>query len=354
MAAFTTIDDAGSFFSPTLYAGNGTAYGSGGNAITGVGFQPDFTWIKSRTTAEEHVLTDAVRGVTKIIRTTGTYAESTAAEGLNVFGSDGFTIGSSDQFNTNTEDYVSWNWKMGTTSGIGSGDITPTGYSFNTTSGFSVVAYTGTLSGSGTATVPHGLGIAPKMVITKELNGTSAWYVQHAELSTPSYRLYLNDTSAQADGSGNGVMSAPTSVVFDTNWGGGLNESGQTYIAYCFAPVQGFSAFGEFKGNGNADGPFIYTGFRPAFLLIKIYSGSGTGVWTIIDNKRDGYNYANPFLKADQSSTENATGTVDLVSTGFKLRSSEFQTNADGKSILYAAFAESPFVNSSSVPTNAR
>ena len=352
MAAYTTIDDAGSFCNPVIYTGNGTAYGSGGNAITGVGFQPDFTWIKSRTTAEEHVLTDAVRGVTKIIRTTGTYAESTAVEGLNVFGSDGFTIGSSDQFNTNTEDYVSWNWKMGTTSGIDTtgATITPSAYSFDQTAGQSVIAYTGT---GVAATVPHGLGVAPSLIITKSLVATQEWCVYHVEMSAAKY-MFLNETGQQATSSAYWNDVEPTSVLFSIGTAGPTNSS-SAMIAYCFAEKQGYSKMADYIGNGDADGPFVYTGFRPAWIMCKYPNGAGYD-WIINDDKRPGYNPNQNILEANRDRVENTnTGfKFDILSNGFKPRAFESNVNNDAYQYLYTAFAESPFVNSLGVPTNAR
>jgi len=351
MAAYTTIDDAGSFCNPVIYTGNGTAYGSGGNAITGVGFQPDFTWIKSRTTAEEHVLTDAVRGVTKIIRTTGTYAESTAVEGLNVFGSDGFTIGSSDQFNTNTEDYVSWNWKAGTTTGIaGSPSVTPSSYTFNQTSGFSAIAFTG--NGVAGMTIPHGLGVAPDMVTVKRLDSTSDWAVYHSGIDTTApedYQMVLNTTAARSDDVGGWNDTAPTSTL--VSLGANNNTNTATFIAYCFAAVKGYSKFSSYTGNGNADGPFVYTGFKPAFVMIK--RRDTTGAWQIWDNKRPPYNATTGRLYPNGADVESNTQQLDILSNGFKYRNTGAAANASGGIYLYAVFAASPLVNSEGVPTNA-
>ena len=346
MAAYTTIDDAGSFFNPKIWTGTGSSL-----ALTGLGFQPDFSWVKQRSGTENHFLQDAVRGSTAVIQSDTTAAEQTASNGMTSFDSDGFTVGTDSGWNGNTETYASWNWKMGTTSGIDAtgSTITPTGYSFDQTAGQSVIKYTGT---GVAATVPHGLGVAPSLIITKSLVATQEWCVYHVEMGATKY-MFLNETGAQTTSSAYWNDVEPTSVLFSIGTAGPTNSS-SAMIAYCFAQTQGYSAFGEYKGNGNVDGPFIYTGFRPAFLLIKIYAGSGTANWIIIDNKRDGYNYSNPFIMPNLSSAEDASPTMDLCSNGFKLRSTEFPTNADGKSILYAAFAESPFVNSSGIPTNAR
>ena len=335
------------FFSPTIYTGNGVAYASGGNAITGVGFQPALTWIKCRTVGEDHVVTDAVRGVTKIIRPNGTYAESTATEGLNVFGSDGFTLGNSSQFNENTEDFISWNWKMGTTSGLTGGTITPSAYSINTTAGQSIIAYTGTGS---VATIPHGLAATPGLIITKSLVATQEWCVYHKSLGATKY-IFLNETSASGTSSAYYNDVEPTSTLFTIGTAGPTNSS-SAMIAYCFTSITGYSKFGTYLGNGNADGMFVNTGFRPAYVLIK--KTNGTGSWWVFDDKRLGYNPNTYRLYADDTAVENTTAVIDFVSNGFKLRTTDGDLNGDGNNIIYAAFAEFPTVSSNDVPGVAR
>ena len=347
MAAYIGFQPS-DFYNTTLYTGTGAS-----QAITGVGFQPDLVWTKNRDSTDNNNLFDAVRGVREFISSNLPSAEGTAADSLNSFDADGFTIGAWGDINGNTEDYASWNWKAGTTTGIGSGDITPSAYSFNTTAGFSIVAYTGTLSGSGIATVPHGLGAAPQVVITKSLSDSREWYVQHPALTTPSYYVYLSTNAAEANGAGNGTMSAPTSTVFDTNWGSGINESGQTYIAYCFAEKKGYSKFGSYTGNANANGPFVYLGFRPAFLMIK---SVGLNAWYLFDDKRIGYNAFNSAFEADSSYAETSPTTylIDIMSNGFKPRHLSAAFNASGQKYLYMAFAKFPFVSSNSIPGTAR
>ena len=346
MAAYTTIDNSGSFFNPKLYTGTGSEL-----TVTGFGFQPDFTWLKDRSAVQHHQVYDSVRGAGEVIYPNLINAEATVTQQLKSWTSDGYVIGTDGSVNTSSNLYASWNWKMGTTSGIDTtgSTITPTGYSFDQTAGQSVIAYTGT---GVAATVPHGLGVAPSLIITKSLVATQEWCVYHVEMGATKY-MFLNETGAQATSSAYWNDVEPTSVLFSIGTAGPTNSS-SAMIAYCFAQTQGYSAFGEYKGNGNADGPFIYCGFRPALLLIKIYAGSGTGNWYIFDNKRLGYNVDNNYLYPNTSAAEYTTDVIDLTSNGFKLRSTEFGINADGKSILYAAFAESPFVNSSGVPTNAR
>ena len=347
MAVFTTINDSGSFFSTTLYTGTGSSL-----AVTGVGFQPDFTWIKNRDAADFHVLTDAVRGATKYVQANTDAAEVTNAESLKSFDSDGFTVGTQAEVNTNTEDYVSWNWKAGTTTGIaGSPTITPTSYSFNATSGFSVIAYTGTGS---VATLPHGLGVAPKLIMIKDLAGTD-WAVYHDSMDATAPEDYfqsLNLTAARSDNAAIWNDTAPTSTLFTLGTGTYVNASGNDFIAYCFTDVQGYSKFGSYTGNGNADGPFIYTGFRPAFIMFK--KTDAVGEWVIYDTKRLGYNGANSYLEPSTTDDDDGNDQMDFLSNGVKIRNPGSYSNTSSGSYIYAAFAEFPLVSSNDTPTVAR
>ena len=351
MAVYTTIDDAGSYFNPKIYTGNGTAIGSGGNALTGVGFQPDFTWIKNRDVTDFHVLTDAVRGVTKYIKSNNNDAEVTNAESLTGFDADGFTVGDMNEVNTNTEAFVAWNWKAGTTSGIaGSPSITPTSYSFNATSGFSTITYDGTGSA---ATLPHGLGVAPKAVIVKRLDVATDWQVYHETVGATEY-LRLDDNMAPATSSTVWNDTAPTSTLFSIGTASEVNNSSGNYVAYCFAGKQGYSKFDGYTGNGDVDGAFIYTGFRPAMFIVK--ETSGTQGWTMIDNKRSPFNPTDGTLHPSGTAAEDTSSDffVDLLSNGFKIRDTDTVFNGDGQTYVYFAWAESPLVNSKGVPTNAR
>ena len=345
MAAYTTIDDAGSFFNPVLYTGTGAEL-----VISGAGFQPDLIWNKERSGTEGQNWTDAVRGATKYVMSNNTDGESTNAESVKSFDSDGFTLGTFDGMNTNTETYVSWNWKAGTTSGLSGGTITPTGYSINTTSGFGIYLYTGT---NVNATIAHGLGVAPNLVIIKRLTSGAGWLVQDTSLTSADYIIKLNSSDAESSDSANFNGTFPTSTVFSVGTSNNTNKTGDAHIAYVFANVQGYSKFSSYIGNGNADGPFVYTGFRPAFVIVK-RRDSGTH-WFTYDDKRQGYNAKQSWLYANSGSAENTTGgTINLLSNGFKLTSSEADLNNSGSVILYVAFAQSPFVNSEGVPTNAR
>ena len=342
------------FFNTVLYTGNGTAIGSGGNAITGVGFQPDFTWIKNREQTDNHILTDAVRGATKYVSSDDADLQYTNTEYLTAFGADGFTVGSGNPVNTNTEDFASWNWKMGTTSGLTGGTITPTAYSISTTAGQSIIAYTGTGSN---ATVPHGLGVAPRMVIVKRLNSSDNWTVGHQNMKTSSpwdWAAKLNTTAAPGDDNTQWNDTAPTATVFSIGTSTEVNTNTSTYIAYCFAPIPGYSSFGSYTGTSNVDGAFVYTGFRPAFVITK--ATSGTIYWNMFDTKRKPYNPEDP-LWANTTGTEASIGAynLDLLSNGFKPRSVSSQINASGNSpYIYLAFAEQPTVSSNDVPAVAR
>ena len=355
--AYTAIDDPSAYFKVQLYTGNG----SGGHAITfddtDTNMQPDLVWIKTRSNSSNHQMHNSLTSETyHYLRPNADVAEITSnSDALTAFGSDGFTIGNDGVINENNYTYVAWCWKGGTTSGIsGSGDITPSAYSFNQTSGVSIIQYTGTLSSSGTDTVLHGLGAVPKFFITKQRNSTSVWYVWHTGLTSINYRLNLNANATPADGSGNGSMSNPTSTVIDTNHGGGLNESSQTYQGLIFAEKQGFSKFGTYTGNGSD--LFMYLGFRPALVLIK--KTSATADWQNIDNKRgDGNgNAAHRLLWASTSDAESPDYEQDLLSNGFRIKhgGEGNHRNEAGATYIFAAFAEQPLVNSNGVPCNAR
>jgi len=337
------------FFNTKLYTGTGAEL-----AVTGVGFEPNFTWIKDREGLGYHNLFDTVRGATKRVFSNVTNAESTEAQSLKSWQSDGFTLGTHADCNTSGNDIASWNWKMGTTSGIaGSPSITPSSYSFSATAGQSIIAYTGNVTSG--ATLPHGLGVAPKMIIVKALESADPWTIYHsaADATAPEDKYMVLDTSAAvADATWAWNDTAPTSTLFSLGNAGEVNASGSDYIAYCFADVKGYSRFGGYTGNGTADGAFIYTGFRPAFVLIK--STSGAGSWAMFDDKRDGYNVDNDHVSANTTAVEQTDDTIDIVSNGFKARNTTNQVNGSGWTYLYMAFAKNPIVSSNGAPTVAR
>jgi len=346
--AYTTIDNPGLFFNTVLYSGDNST----GRSITGVGFAPDFLWLKDRTTAgSAHFLSDTVRGDGKWLRTNGDFAENTDTNVITSLDSDGFTVGNDVYSNKTGDNYVAWNWlgANGTASNS-NGGITST-VSANTTAGFSIVQYVGTSSDN---TVGHGLGAIPKMIITKSTSASGHWSCYHNKLpnGADSY-IELNKTSAASNLSlSPDYWGTPSSTVFGVKGGYGNSVNGRTYIAYCFAEIKGYSKFGSFTGNGNADGTFVYTGFKPAFIIEKL--SSGTGSWLIYDNKRNGINGDNHYFYANGSDAELTTQLIDITSNGFKHRHAG-GANSSGTSI-YMAFAESPLVANvgTGVPATAR
>ena len=333
------------YFNTKLYTGTGSS-----NAITGVGFQPDWTWIKCRTDAQNHALYDAVRGVQKKISSSSTAAEATATTELSAFGSDGFTVLTDGQVNASGQTYASWNWRAnGQGSSNTDGTINTTYTSANTTSGFSISTYTGTGSN---ATIGHGLGSAPSVVICKQLNATQQWINYHKAIGATKY-LHLNATDAAATSSTVWNDTDPTSSVFSVGTAANCNGSGNTYVAYCFAEKKGFSKFGSYVGNGSTDGTFVYTGFKPAFLIQK--RSDTTANWNLYDNKRStsgGSNVVDDLFYVDGSNAEISYTSVDFLSNGFKFRSSDGAINSGAN--IYMAFAEAPIVSSNGVPAVAR
>jgi hypothetical protein len=352
-----TIDDGSEYFNSVLYTGNASD-----RTISGVGFQPDWVWIKNRSGNYNHGLFDSNRGATLRLSSSTSGTEITYTESLTAFNSDGFDLGdNSDGNNTvnnNNENYVAWNWKAnaGTTSSNTDGSITST-VQANTTAGFSVVTFTG--NGSNDATIGHGLGTTPAMIITKNRDDSVLWRVFHKDL-TSTNTLFLNVDFAQTAPSGhsNGYIKTVGSSTYsvyqgnvDTN---GVNGSGDDMIAYCFAEIEGYSKMGSYQGNGNADGTFVYTGFRPAWVMIKKTSGSAN--WFLYDTKRNPHNLVVNRLIANGSEAEN-TGSgddIDILSNGWKARASASALNGNGDSFIYLAFAENPFVTSGAVPVTAR
>ena len=352
--AYTTVDNPELYFQTKLYTGNG----SNGHAITLDGdenMQPDWVWIKDRG-SNSHRLTDSVRGATKVMYSDLNFAEVTDADTIQSFDSNGFTLDDDADTNGNGQNFVSWNWKAGGSAVTNNdGDITST-VSANNTAGFSIVTWTGDGSGANVGTGLSGsetLGFAT----VKKRSTTSEWFtgVYGAYASNArnfAYHLELNSTSALSGSSpymmGTQTSGNPTKLKLASE--GYVN--GVTYVAYVFKPVKGYSAMGAYTGNGNADGPFIYTGFRPAWVLQK-NAGASQG-WQLQDNKRLGYNPDNYLLQPHTSQAESALQRVDLLSNGFKVRTTDAGQNSSGTTYIYMAFAESPFVNSKGVPTNGR
>jgi hypothetical protein len=333
--AYTTIDDPSAYFQTTIYTGNGTddtAITHGGNSD----LQADWVWIKNRTAAGEgHHWYDSVRGVTKRLRSDTTAAESTVSNGLQGFGTNGFTVGDRAGVNQNNIPIVSWNWKE------------------TATAGFDMVSYTGNATGG--RTIAHSLSAVPKMMIVKNRDADIKWAVYHASNTaapgTDHLKLNANDATADDDSTWNDTV--PTSSVFSVGGSTSTNGDGTAYIAYLFAEKKGYSKFGSYVGNASSNGTFVYTGFKPAFVIFK--KSAGTGSWAIQDNKRTPFNEGNKALFADTNAVESTSdNSMDFVSNGFKIRTDTANYNTSGDLYIYMAFAENPLVTSTGIPATAR
>ena len=349
--AYTTINKSTDHFNTKLYTGNAST-----QAITGVGFQPDWLWIKNRSTTNAHNIFDAVRGTNKKLDSAETTAENASATNLTSFDSDGFTLASNAGTNGSGNNIISWNWKAGTTSGINQdgASITPTAYSFNQTAGFSIITYTGTGS---VATLPHGLGVTPNLILIKKRSGADNW-TWKSDGGVSGYTgftkyMYMNNSAVGvATDSSNEFQYNPTATKFSLGTNGGVNGSGATYVAYCFANKVGYSRVGGYIGNGNASGAFVNTGFRPKFVLThRLDSGDA---YTIMDTARDTFNIAKKRLFPHQSNAENTSlDVMDIVSNGFKLRTTDAAFNDTGGVYVYLAFGQS-LVGTNNIPATAR
>lgn len=343
--AYTTINKSTDYFNTVTWTGTSDATTS----VTGVGFQPDWVWVKNRDVADDHMLFDAVRGVTKRLFSNSTGAEGTDAQTLTSFDSDGFTTGNSRATGGDAGNgMVAWNWKAnGAGSSNSDGSITST-VSANTTAGFSIVKYTGTGSN---ATIGHGLGVVPKMVIVKRLSNVENWTAYNESIGNTKYLDF--DARTQATTYNMWQNTDPTSSVFYITTHNRLNASGDDYIAYCFADKTGYSKFGSYTGNGNADGTFVYTGFKPAFVIIRRTDDPSGRDWFILDNKRNTENPVDKNIHTNDSNTESTSERCDFLSNGFKLTTSSGGSNASGANIIYMAFGQS-LVGSNNVPCTAR
>ena len=328
-------------FDVTTWTGN-----SSSRTIT-TNMQPDLVWIKSRSNANVNELYDSTRGATKRLQSNATNAEDTRSSELTGFSSSGFTLGSSTfgGTNYNSYTYVGWSWRAngGTTASNTDGDVTSTVQS-NTKAGFSIVQYVGNRSSAGTSTVGHGLGGVPDMFITKPTSHSGRWYVWHTGMSGASYMLELNTNSAEQDKSANGSMSLPTSTVFDITYTEGLGENGETHIGYFWRSIEGYSKFGKYTGNGDADGPFIYTGFRPRLIFVKRIDS--TASWYAWDTARSTFNKIDDYIEWDQNTPEEtgyAGQAYDFLSNGFKARGNNNIGNSTGGTYIYGAWSDVPF-----------
>jgi len=354
------IDKSSDYFETKLYTGNG-----GTLNVTGVGFAPNLVWLKRRDSTGNHYVFDTVRGATQRLLPNDTAADAADSNTLSAFGSDGFTVKSEADINASSGTFVSWNWKAETSfsnnAGANGATIASTGR-VNTDAGFSIISWTG--NGSNAAKIAHGLGSTPGMVITKRLNSTGDWQIGGASVNTArggENSLLLLNTTAAMD-SNSEVYQTFDSNTFQVGVNASINASGGTLISYCFAEKNGFSKFGTYTGNGSTNGPFSYTGFKPAFIIYKGSSGSGTSDnWEQHDNKRDPINPMESVLYPNASNAESdpssTTDRLDMLSNGFKMRTSSGDYNNSGSKYFYIAFAENPFVTSTgngSIPGTAK
>ena len=329
--AYTTIDNPELYFQTKLYTGNGST-----QSITLDGdenMQPDFVWIKQRNAGSTyHWLADVIRGVTKYLSSNVNSVEATETTQITSFDSDGFSLGNKTNTNDNSDTYVAWAWKE------------------SATAGFDIITYSGTGSAK---TESHSLSATPHWIITKCRSDAQSWATHHKSYSATEKVMYLDNDNAVASTDPDWLTAVSSSTISLGGSGSDANTSGRTYVAYLWSEKQGFSKFGSYTGNGNADGPMNYLGFKPAFVITKLSSSSG-GSWNIFDNKREGYNVDNDPVFADVDSAETTTDYLDFLSNGFKIRRNSSDINTSGATYLYMAFAESPFVNSNGVPNNAR
>ena len=347
--AYTTIDKSSDYFETVLYTGNG-----GTNSISSLDFQPDWLWIKCRSDANGSNIFDVLRGTNSLHSDTNGPDADRASDGFTSLDNDGFTLsgdGSGGSINVNSRTYAAWSWKAGTSfsndaSSTSVGSIDSTG-SVSTDAGFSII---NVVKNNTTAhTVAHGLGAVPQMIIGKSRTGNAyRWIVYHQAIGN-THAQYLNENFANTDSVTFWNDTSPTSSVFslgtDNSWNG-------TNIFYCFAEKKGYSKFGSYVGNGNADGTFVYTGFKPAFIIIKATSGEEN--WRMYDNKRNGFNVDNEQLFPNLSNAEASDVDLDILSNGFKCQRNSGGFNGSGTTYIYMAFAENPFVTSTGVPATAR
>ena len=360
--AYTEIDDPSAYFHTQLYTGNATARDITNDANAG-DFKPDWVWIKVRDNANNHRLFDSNRGGNNDLVSNSSDTESGASGRLTTFNTNGFSLGTNAETNRNTNLIVAWQWKAngGTTASNTDGSITST-VQVNDTAGFSIVLYTGNETAG--ATIGHGLSAAPDVVIVKNRDTNRTWLLGHSAYvgdNAENVRLNSTDALASADdqaGSGwhrtvfgDSVFTVGNGV--DGDYTSSTNNGTDDHVAYCFAEKQGYSKFGSYIGNGNANGTFVYTGFKPAWVMVKRTDGGSTG-WLIYDTARDTFNEADAVLQAHVATAEVTAADIDILSNGWKFRTTDNAVNDSGATYIYMAFAESPFVSSEGVPTTAR
>jgi hypothetical protein len=332
-----TIADGSTAFDTQIWTGN-----SSSRSITSYNFSPDFVWIKSRSHTTNHVLYDIVRGATKVLYADAAAPEATQSTQLTSFNSDGFSLGTGNEVNQSSRTYVGWAWDGGTSTVSNTDGSITSNVRANPSAGFSIVSYTGNATSG--SSIGHGLNAAPEFIIIKNRSDTENWFVWHNSFPLPTVNgIYLNLTANVQNFGGTSFNSTlPSSSVITLGNANIVNGSGDNMIAYCFAPVESFSAFGSYTGNGSSDGPFIYTGFRPRFILQKRTDTAGSS-WQILDTERDPFNLMNSPLLPESNSAEVTADRFDSLSNGFKIRTSNGGQNASGGSFIYAAFAEHPF-----------
>tara|TARA_B110000977_G_scaffold191503_1_gene263704 strand:+ start:109 stop:1146 length:1038 start_codon:yes stop_codon:yes gene_type:complete len=344
--AYSTIDDPTLYFNTVLYTGTGSE-----QTVSGVNFSPGLTWLKSRSNGQPNVLSDSVRGGNKQLYTADTQAETTYSQYLKSFNSDGFVLGTDSGINQSSQTFVSWNWKAGGSASNNTDGNKTISLSVNTTAGFSVGTYAGTGQDS---TIGHGLGAVPDwLMIKNRSSGSRKWQLWHNGLTGTNKYLAIDRSDAELTDSASWDNTAHSNTVWNTYGSGEANQNGENFVCYAWTSIQGFSDFGSYTGNGNADGPFIYTGFKPAWIMTKQINGGSS--WIVHDNKRDPINAVTEYFTVEEP---DAAGTLansfDLCSNGFKVRTSNGDRNSSGDIFAYWAFAESPLVNSEGIPNNAR
>ena len=346
------INKPSDYFNTILYTGDGAA----SKSLTGVGFQPDVVWIKSRSNADQHNLYDAVRGTGKFLRPNGNDVEQTGSNNLLSFDSDGFTVGTHTPINRSSGTHVAWNWKANgsTTVSNTDGDIT-SNVSVNSTAGFSIVSFVG--NGGTNQTIGHGLSQKPDLIIAKNRDNAQNFRVWHKSYNATNDIFYLNTTNAKLSNSD--AINSVQDTTFTATANSSFIGNGNNVIAYCWHEVKGYSKFGMYTGNGNADGTFVYTGFKPAFVIYKGAAGTGTtDNWEMHDSKRDTSNPMDTVLYPNTSTVESnpasTTDRLDFLSNGFKIRTGSTDYNADASEYIYMAFAEQPLVGTNNIPATAR
>ena len=344
--AYSTIDDPTLYFNTVLYAGTGSE-----QTVSGVNFSPGLTWLKSRSNGQPNVLSDSVRGGNKQLYSADTQAETTYGQYLKSFNSDGFVLGTDSGINQSSQTFVSWNWKAGGSASNNTDGNKTISLSVNTTAGFSVGTYAGTGQDS---TIGHGLGAVPDwLMIKNRSSGSRKWQLWHNGLTGTNKYLAIDRSDAELTDTASWDNTAHSNTVWNTYGSGEANQNGENFVCYAWTSIQGFSKFGSYTGNANANGPYIYTGFRPAWIMTKQINGGSS--WIVHDNKRDPINAVTEYFTVEEN---DAAGTLansyDLCSNGFKVRTSNGDRNSNGDTFAYWAFAESPLVNSEGIPNNAR